>query len=108
MVTPPLPALYNIAPTTSPPPTPSPENPKLRATAVAFESMVLSQMLAPMFEALDTEGMGGGGEGERMFRPMLVERYADAMTRSGGIGVADAVLRELVRLQEGANLGADR
>jgi Rod binding domain-containing protein len=76
---------------------------KLRTVAKEFESMVLTQLLAPMFEALDADGFGGGGSGERMFRPMLVERYADAMTGAGGIGVADAVLAELVRLQEAAH-----
>jgi Rod binding domain-containing protein len=80
---------------------------KLRTVAREFESMVLTQMLAPMFEALDADGFGGGGSGERMFRPMLVERYADAMTGAGGIGVADAVLAELMRLQEAAG-GAAR
>jgi len=75
---------------------------KLRTVAQEFEAMVLSQMLAPMFEALETDGLGGGGAGERMFRPMLVERYAQAMAGAGGIGVADAVLGELVRLQEAA------
>jgi flagellar protein FlgJ len=72
---------------------------KLRAVALEFEGMVLGQLLAPMFEALPTDGLGGGGPGEAMFRPMLVQRYADSMARAGGIGLADHVLGELVRLQ---------
>lgn len=62
--------------------------------------MFLAEMLAPMFEALDTEGLGGGGMGEQIFRPMLVERYAEAMSRAGGVGVAESVIRELMRLQQ--------
>jgi Rod binding domain-containing protein len=71
-------------------------------------------MLAPMFDGLDTDGLGGGGMGEEIFRPMLVERYADAISRSGGVGVADSIVRELMRLQETIVLppedadGADR
>jgi Rod binding domain-containing protein len=61
--------------------------------------MVLRELLGPMFEALDTEGLGGGGAGERMFRPMLIGEYADGMAQRGGIGLADYVLAELVRLQ---------
>lgn len=72
---------------------------KLKAVAEQFEGMVLSELLAPMFEALDTDGLGGGGSGERMFRPMLVERYAQAMAKAGGLGVGNSVLAELVRLQ---------
>ena len=79
----------------------------IRRIAEEFEGMFLAEMLAPMFESLDTDGLGGGGVGERVFRPMLVERYAEAIAKSGGIGLADAVVRELVRLQGNAN-GSDR
>jgi hypothetical protein len=52
-----------------------------------------------MFNALDTEGLGGGGAGERMFRPMLVENYTKGIVERGGIGISQAVLAELVRMQ---------
>jgi Rod binding domain-containing protein len=88
---------------------------ELRRAAEEFEAVFLSEMLAPMFEGLDTEGLGGGGMGEQIFRPMLVERYAEAIARAGGVGVADSVVREMLRLQAGAELpieeaadGADR
>lgn len=85
----------------------------LRA-AREFESMFLAEMLAPMFEALDTEGLGGGGMGERMFRPMLVERYAQSIAQAGGVGVADYIIAELNRMRADAQPsqengdGADR
>lgn len=72
----------------------------IRRAAEEFEAVFLAEMLAPMFEALDTEGLGGGGMGEQIFRPMLVERYAEAMSRAGGVGVAESVIRELMRLQQ--------
>jgi len=75
---------------------------QLRRAAEEFEAVFLSEMLAPMFESLDTDGLGGGGMGEQIFRPMLVERYAEAISRAGGVGVADSVVRELMRLQESA------
>ena len=77
----------------------------LRKVAEEFEGMVLNQLLAPMFEGLETDGLGGGGAGEAMFRPMLLENYAKGMASSGGIGVADAVFRELVRMQGGGTDG---
>ena len=76
----------------------------LRHAAEEFESVFLSEMLAPMFEGLDTEGLGGGGMGEQIFRPMLVERYAESISRSGGVGIADSVLREFMRMQQSQNL----
>jgi flagellar protein FlgJ len=74
-------------------------DPQTRRAAEEFESMFLSQMLAPMFQGLDTDGLGGGGMGEEIFRPMLVEQYAKAISNSGGIGLADSIIAELNRLQ---------
>jgi Rod binding domain-containing protein len=86
---------------------------ELRRAAEEFEAVFLAQMLAPMFEGLQTDGLGGGGMGEEIFRPMLIERYAEALSKAGGVGIADSVVRELMRLQQsavspGAADGADR
>jgi Rod binding domain-containing protein len=92
----------------------SPAQDELRRAAEEFEAVFLAEMLAPMFESLDTDGLGGGGMGEEIFRPMLVERYAESISRAGGVGIADSIVRELVRLQESelvpaeAADGADR
>ena len=80
---------------------------KLKAVAQEFEGVMLNELLAPMFEGLSTDGLGGGGSGEQMFRPMLVDQYAKGMAARGGIGVANAVLKELVRMQ-GGHEGAAR
>ncbi|MEZ5970180.1 MAG: rod-binding protein [Hyphomonadaceae bacterium] len=72
----------------------------LRRAAQEFESVFLSEMLAPMFEGLDTDGLGGGGMGEQIFRPMLVERYAESISRSGGVGIAESVVQEFMRMQQ--------
>lgn len=85
---------------------------EIRRVAQEFESVFLAEMLAPMFESLETDGLGGGGMGERMFRPMLVEQYAQAISKAGGVGVADYIIAELNRMMiettpEAAD-GADR
>lgn len=74
----------------------------VRRAAEEFEAIFLAEMLAPMFEGLETDGLGGGGLGEEIFRPMLVERYAEAIAHAGGAGIADSIVRELMRLQAGA------
>lgn len=71
----------------------------IRKTAEEFEAVFLSELLAPIFEHLGTDQLGGGGEGERAFRPLLVQEYAKEFAKAGGIGIADAVTRELLRLQ---------
>ncbi len=73
---------------------------KMRETAEAFEASFLSQMLKPMFEGLDTEGMFGGGEGEATWRSFLIDAMAKQTVKAGGIGLADDVMAEMMKLQE--------
>ncbi|RYG04393.1 MAG: chemotaxis protein chel, partial [Caulobacteraceae bacterium] len=37
--------------------------------------------------------------GEQMFKSFLMDAFSQKMTRSGGIGVADHVQREMLKLQ---------
>ena len=70
-----------------------------KAVGQQFERMFISEMLQPMFAGIETDGPFGGGTGEEVFRPMLLDQYADAVSKSGGIGIADAVLKEILRIQ---------
>ncbi len=67
--------------------------------AQEFERMFIAEMLQPMFAGIETDGMFGGGMAEDMFRPMLLDRYAENIAQSGGVGIADAVLAEILRMQ---------
>jgi Rod binding domain-containing protein len=96
----PLLAAAPHTPTAGPPAaTAAAPDPKLLRVAEEFEALVLAQLLQPMFAALPTDGVGGGGFGEDMFRPMLVDEYAKGIARSGGIGLARSLVAELSRLQ---------
>ena len=66
-----------------------------------FEGVLMSQMLNDMFAGVKTDGMFGGGEGEEMFRSLMVDEYAKQITtQGGGLGLADVVTRELLKRQE--------
>ncbi|MBK1697715.1 rod-binding protein [Rhodovibrio salinarum] len=65
-----------------------------------FEAMFIAQMLKPMFQGLSTEGMFGGGKGEEMYRSLLVEEYGKTIAQAGGVGIADQVKAEMLKLQE--------
>lgn len=67
--------------------------------AQQFERMFIAEMLAPMFQGLETDGPFGGGNAESTFRPMLIDQYADAIAKGGGVGIADSVLKEILRMQ---------
>ncbi|MGK2873497.1 MAG: rod-binding protein [Alphaproteobacteria bacterium] len=71
-----------------------------RKTANEFEAMFLSQMLEHMTTGIKTDGPFGGGQGEEMFRSLLNQQYAEMLTKSGGIGIADHVYRQILALQE--------
>ncbi len=75
-------------------------------TGQKFEAMYLSEMLQPMFAGVKTDKVFGGGHGEEMFQSLAVNEYAKAMTASGGVGIAAAVQREILRLQEQAHVPA--
>ncbi|MBT3661100.1 MAG: chemotaxis protein [Rhodospirillaceae bacterium] len=71
-----------------------------RQKAQEFESVFLSQMLQPMFANIEAEAPFSGGNSENMWRSMQVEEYGKAITKAGGIGIADAVYREILKMQE--------
>jgi Rod binding domain-containing protein len=73
----------------------------LARAAHAFEATTLSQLLAPMFDTVDTaHGAFGGGEGEAAWRPMLVDAIAKQIAAHGGLGLAGPVLRQMIQMQE--------
>jgi Rod binding domain-containing protein len=75
-------------------------NSKAWSTAQEFESQFLSTMTQSMFEGIKSDGLFGGGQGEEMFRSMLIGQYSKEMTNAGGIGIADKIYGEILKLQE--------
>jgi len=73
---------------------------RMRAAAAQFESQFIAQMLRPVFDALPTDGPFGGGEGEAMWRSFMVDAMAQQTVKAGGLGLSDAILAEMIRLQE--------
>jgi len=65
-----------------------------------FESMVVSELLKPMFEGLNSDGLFGGGEGEDAFKSFYVDALAGQVSRSGGLGISAQVQKQLLALQE--------
>jgi Rod binding domain-containing protein len=78
-----------------------------RRVAQEFEAQAIAAMFQPVFAALPTDGPFGGGQAEAQWRPMLVDAIARDMARAGGLGIGDAVQRELLRVQEAASQPAE-
>ena len=65
-----------------------------------FEAFYLTQVTANMFAGIETDPLFGGGPGEGVFRSLLTQEYGKIIARSGGVGIADSVSREIIKLQE--------
>lgn len=74
---------------------------RIRQTAEDFEATFLSQMLKPMFEGLSTEAPFGGGDAENTWRSFQLDAMAKETVKAGGIGLADTVMSEMLKIQEG-------
>ena len=82
-------------------PSPSKNEKAVDKAAREFEAEFLSQMLESMFKGIRTDGPFGGGHAEEMMRSFMLQEYGKVMAANGGVGIADAVKRELLRAQEG-------
>lgn len=73
---------------------------KIQAQAEELEGVFLNTLMSQMFSSIETEGDFGGGFAEETWRSMQSEQYAAAMAETGGIGLADQLVSELMKLQE--------
>ena len=82
-------------------PAPAPQtDAKLRKAAEDFTAVALNEMLKPIFDTSDSsDGLFGGGAGERAFRPMMVNEVAKQIARGGGLGLAEPVYQQMLWLQ---------
>lgn len=71
-----------------------------REAAQEFEAVFLSQMLEHMFAGVSTDGLFGGGQAESTYRSLMLTEYGRVIARAGGVGIADQVMAEILKLQE--------
>lgn len=72
---------------------------KIAEAAEKFEASFLSSMLQPMFAGLSTDAPFGGGDAEAMFKSFMTDAIAKQTAKHGGLGIADTVQREMLKLQ---------
>lgn len=73
---------------------------RVDAAARDFEAVFLSQMMERMFETVPVSEEMGGGFAEETYRSLLMNEYGKIMANAGGIGLADHVKTELLKLQD--------
>lgn len=75
-------------------------DPRIDAVSKDFEAVFLTQMMSGMFSGEElTEFFGGGTAGD-IYKGLLMNEYGKAIAQSGGIGIAQQIKKELLKLQE--------
>ena len=73
---------------------------KAKAVAEQFEGIFITQFMSEMFSGIKSDGPFGGGQGEEMFRSLMMDEYGKQFAAQGGFGLAASVQRELLKTQE--------
>jgi Rod binding domain-containing protein len=77
---------------------------QMRKVAEDFEAFFLSQALQPMFANIEAEGPFGGGPGDDIWKSMQVDEFGKVIAKSGGIGIADSIMKQMLQAQESRSL----
>ena len=72
---------------------------KAKSAAGEFESMFLNSMFEQMNTNVDGEGPFGGSGAQKVWRSFLTNQYAQMYAKAGGVGIAQHVYDELLKLQ---------
>lgn len=75
---------------------------RLRAQAEELEGVFLTTLVKEMFATVHSESGFNGGFGEETWRGMQAEQFAATLAQGGGIGLADALVSDLIAVQQSA------
>jgi peptidoglycan hydrolase FlgJ len=78
----------------------TPDDKAINKAASEFEGQFVSQMLTQMWQGIETDGYFGGGNGEEMFRGLMINEYGKKIAQSGQLGIADNVRSAMLKMQE--------
>jgi flagellar protein FlgJ len=79
---------------------------KTKRTAQDFEKMFLENSLDRLVANTGEEGpLGENGTGGSVYKSMLVKEYAGEIVKTGGVGIADQIYRQMLKMQETTNVG---
>ena len=79
-----------------PPPIPAakPPSTEQHSAAEEFEAVFVAQMLKATGFGAPRSSLGGGA-GEALFASLLIDSYAQALVERGGLGLSDAIARQM-------------
>ena len=69
---------------------------RMRAQAQDFEAQFINTMFQQMYAGVGGDGPFGNSKGVGPWRSFLTDEYAKSFAKSGGIGIADAVYKQML------------
>ena len=78
---------------------------QVRKAVEEFEAFFISQTFEQMYATVPVNETFGGGNAEKIFRSMLIDEYGKMTAKSGGIGLTDQIMTQLLQQQEAATTG---
>lgn len=76
---------------------------KTRAAVEDFEAFFISQTFQLMYDTVPVNETFGGGNAEKIFRSMMIDEYGKMTAKSGGIGLTNQIMAQLLQQQEAAS-----
>jgi len=74
-----------------------PQHPELWAACQEFEALLIQQMLRAMSSTLTSGSFFGAAAGSGIYQEMYEQELASAMSRSGGVGLASILYKQVSR-----------
>jgi Rod binding domain-containing protein len=72
---------------------------QIQETAQKFEASFLGILLQSMFKEVKVSEPFGGGDAEEMWKSFFTDALARQMAKAGGVGLAQPVAHEMLKLQ---------
>jgi peptidoglycan hydrolase FlgJ len=69
---------------------------RMRAQAQDFEAQFLNTMFQQMYQGVGGDGPFGNSASVGPWRSFLTDEYAKSFAKNGGIGIADAVYKQML------------
>jgi len=74
---------------------------RMHAQAQSFEATFLNSMFQHMYDGVGGDGPFGNSQGVGPWRSFLTDQYAKSFVKAGGIGIANAVYKQMLARQQG-------
>jgi len=80
------------------------DDPKLKKACQDFETIFLHHMIKTMRSSIPEGGLIEAGAGEKVFRDMLDETWANRLSERGGVGIARMLYEDMKKHPERSQL----